>query len=157
MHSAVILLGSNISPQVNVRVAVDLLSRAAQLTASSSVWETSAVGSSGPNFLNLAVEILTELDADALKWQVLRPIEEQMGRVRVKDKNAPRTIDLDTVIFDGAVLDHNLWKRAYIALPVAELRPALVDPLTGFDLKTLAEQLRQGEEAVRLGHLSLPG
>ncbi len=120
-HQLFILLGSNILPEVNIPLAVQKLNQVLHPLAISSTWESPAVGSNGPNFLNAIGLYTTDLDQETLKKQILRPLEEQLGRVRQKDKYAPRTIDLDIIIWDGVVLDSNLWRYAYISLPFAEI------------------------------------
>jgi 2-amino-4-hydroxy-6-hydroxymethyldihydropteridine diphosphokinase len=122
-HPACLLLGSNIQPGKNLALAVDLLQREVKIVRHSSTWETAPVGSAGPDFLNLAVLITTSLEAAELKDRVLRPLEAQLGRVRSADKNAPRTIDIDIIIFNGQLLDLKLWQYAHRAVPVSEILP----------------------------------
>jgi 7,8-dihydro-6-hydroxymethylpterin-pyrophosphokinase len=81
------------------------------------------VGSSSPDFLILVVLITTPLKASELKAQILRPLEKQLGRVRSANKNAPRTFDADIILFDDRLLDQNLWRYAYRAVPMAEILP----------------------------------
>jgi 2-amino-4-hydroxy-6-hydroxymethyldihydropteridine diphosphokinase len=107
----------------------------------SSAWETPPVGTNGPAFINAAVIITTDLTADSLKQQVLRSIETKLGRVRTKDRFAPRPIDLDIVIFNGELLDLELWEQAHLALPTAELLPDYSNPITGETLSQAAERL----------------
>jgi 2-amino-4-hydroxy-6-hydroxymethyldihydropteridine diphosphokinase len=109
--------------------------------AFSNVWETPPEGTRGANFLNAAVQVQTLLTSGLLKSLVLRPIEVRMGRVRTANKYAPRTIDLDIVIFDGRVLDTKLWTHAFVAVPLAELAPALPHPQTGVPLQEIAARL----------------
>ena len=106
----------------------------------SSVWESPAVGSHGPNFLNAALLCQTSLAAEALKWQVLRPLEARLGRVRNQDKNAPRPIDFDIITVDGRLYDPLLWQYAFRAVPVAELLPDLISE-TGERLAEAARRL----------------
>lgn len=113
MHRACLLLGSNIQPEKNLPLAVTLLHKQLTILQTSSVWESKAVGSDGPNILNAALLVLTSLEAEMLKEQVLHPLEAQLGRVRTGDKNSPRTIDLDILLFDQLALDLNLWQYAY--------------------------------------------
>ncbi len=142
MTKAVILLGSNIDPNQNLRRAVDMLRLVSPVVRCSSVWRTRAVGSTGPDFLNMALILETELTTEALKFGVLRPIEAKLGRVRTSDKNAPRTIDLDVVVLDDRILDEDLWRRAHLAIPVAELMPALRSPETFELLADVAQRLK---------------
>ena len=143
-HKVVILMGSNISPADNLKKAYLLLCSQCTVTDISQVWENAAFGSPGPNFLNAAVSLVTSHSVAGLIDQVLHPIENQLGRIRTKDKNSPRAIDLDIIIFDNQALDQNLWSRLHIALPVSELLPDLVNPYNG---KTLAEIARSLQES----------
>jgi 2-amino-4-hydroxy-6-hydroxymethyldihydropteridine diphosphokinase len=139
-HQACLLLGSNIRAEENLGRAIQLVQKKTELIHVSSVWETASIGSDAPNFLNLALLVLTPLDTEELKTKVLRPLEAEMGRVRSADKNAPRPIDLDIIIFDGKVVDELLWKHAYRAAPAAELLP---------DLRSASGELL-GQAALRL-------
>ena len=104
-------------------MGVELLRKTLTIVRISSVWETPPVGSEGPDYLNMALLVKTHLDAVELKKKVLRPLEAKLGRVRSADKNAPRTIDIDIIIFDDKLLDPNLWHYAHRAVPVAEILP----------------------------------
>ncbi len=134
-------LGSNIAPAENLKTAVELLREKLPVTAVSRAWKSPAVGSGGPDYLNAAVLVDTWLYPRLLKDEVLRPIERSLGRRRGKNKFAPRTIDIDIVIYDGKVLDPKLWTQAYLALPVAELLPHLIHPATGETLEDIASRL----------------
>ena len=123
MHQAGLLLGSNMQPEKNIPLAVKLLQKQLTILQTSSVWESKAVGSNGANFLNAALLVLTSMEAEALKTQVLHPLEAQLERVRTSDKNSPRTIDLDILLFDQQLLDPNLWQSAFRAVPLAEVLP----------------------------------
>jgi 2-amino-4-hydroxy-6-hydroxymethyldihydropteridine diphosphokinase len=122
-HQVCLLLGSNIQPERNLPLAIDLLQNQLTILQISCVWETSPVGSTGPNFLNAALLAQTPLEQKTLKLQILTPLEAKMGRVRSADKNAPRPIDLDIILFDGLVLDPSFWLFAHRAVPVAEIQP----------------------------------
>jgi 2-amino-4-hydroxy-6-hydroxymethyldihydropteridine diphosphokinase len=122
-HQACLLLGSNIQAAQNLARGVNLLGQKVKVVRLSSIWETPSVGTAGPDFLNMAMLITTFLEAGKLKEQVLQPLEAQLGRVRNADKNAPRPIDIDIILFDGRLLDPNLFRYAHRAVPVAELLP----------------------------------
>jgi 2-amino-4-hydroxy-6-hydroxymethyldihydropteridine diphosphokinase len=139
-HQACLLLGSNIQPERNLPQAVHLLQQDLAILQVSSVWETPAVGSTGPDFLNAALLAETSLDEKTLKDKILRPLETRLGRIRSADKNAPRTIDLDLIIFDGRLLDPTLWRYAHRAVPVAEVLPGFTDN-GGKNLRDAAAQL----------------
>ena len=153
LHQACLLLGSNIRAEENLRRAMQNLQTRVIILKASSVWKTVAIGSDGPDFLNLALLVSTRWDAVGLKAQVLRPLEAEMGRVRSVDKNAPRPIDLDIIIFDGKPVDRLLWMHAYRAAPVAELLPEVLSD-SGETLAHAAERLAAGEPVSRREDLS---
>jgi 2-amino-4-hydroxy-6-hydroxymethyldihydropteridine diphosphokinase len=122
-HQVCLLLGSNIQPERNLPLATEHLRNHLTILRISSVWETSAVGSAGPNFLNAALLAQTPQDQNTLKTKVLTPLEVQMGRLRSANKNAARPIDLDIILFDRLLLDPTLWHFAHRAVPVSEIQP----------------------------------
>ena len=140
-HRACLLLGSNIQPEENLSKAVHLLRQNFQVEQVSGVWESAAVGSDGPNFLNAAMIILTSLKPQQLKEGYLQPLEARLGRVRTMDKNVSRTIDIDIVAWDADIVDANVWKFAHAAVPVAELMPCYQSEVTGEYLEQRAAHL----------------
>lgn len=146
-REAIILIGvgSNIEPEKNLLRGIQLLAQDCQILQISRVWSTPAVGTNGPDFLNAAVLVQSNLSADELKNQVLRPIEAQLGRQRSADKNAPRPLDLDVLVHGKSILDTEIWTQAHIAVPAAELLPALTHPQTGGQLQDYAQQLEKGQ------------
>lgn len=140
---AYLSLGSNIEPEENLRKAMDRLAAQVEVVRTSQIWETEAIGSSGPAFLNAAVEIYTNLEAHDLKEHILNGIETSLGRVRSSDKYAPRTIDLDIILFNGEIVDQNLWKYLFVALPMAEFLPDFRNPESGETISAAANRLLQ--------------
>ncbi len=156
MHQAYLSIGSNIDPVSNILLAIEKLRQAATLNAVSTIWDTPAVGSDGPRFLNAAAWISTPLSAAELKEQVITPIENELGRVRTEDKYAPRSIDMDIILFDEQVLDHNLWVREFLAIPTAELRPDLTDPSSGMSLNEIVQGMKSKSSALPRLDLTIP-
>jgi 2-amino-4-hydroxy-6-hydroxymethyldihydropteridine diphosphokinase len=138
-------LGSNINPEENLVRALDLLCRQTDVRQVSSAWESPAVGSDGPDFLNAAVWIETALSLPDLKQGILRPIEAQLGRVRTADKNAPRTIDIDILIYEENLVEPALWHHDFLVIPVAELLPDYKHPQSGEPIQKAVERLAPGE------------
>ncbi len=147
-YQVCLLLGSNIDPEKNLPQAIDLLRRQVTLLRASSVWQSPPIGHPGPDFLNMAVLIATPLTAQDLKETVLRPLEAHLGRVRGADKNAPRTIDIDIILFDGQLVDAELFNYAHRAVPVGELLPDLRSP-QGEPLEKVAARLSK-TDSIRL-------
>jgi 2-amino-4-hydroxy-6-hydroxymethyldihydropteridine diphosphokinase len=161
-----IALGSNIEPEKNLPAAVRLLSQqqGVEVAAVSRVYRSPAVGPDGqptpdqPDFLNAAVLVHSDLPILRLKQDILRRIEAELGRVRTSDKFAPRPIDLDIVLYGEDVLglvieqldgsgetifpDPAIMRHAFLALPLADLDPDFIHPVSGERLSAIAARFR---------------
>jgi 7,8-dihydro-6-hydroxymethylpterin-pyrophosphokinase len=73
---------------------------------------------------------------------LIKDIETRLGRIRRADKNAPRTIDLDIILINDEVLDNDLWQKAFVALPVSEIRTELINPENGLSIIETAHKLK---------------
>ena len=101
-----------------------------------------------PAFLNAALEIRYNREAAELKHGILRPLEERLGRLRTDDRNAPRTLDMDISLFGQQVVhdldagleipDPEILTRAHVAIPLADLAPATLHPVSGLTLAEIA-------------------
>ncbi|MBZ5497857.1 MAG: 2-amino-4-hydroxy-6-hydroxymethyldihydropteridine diphosphokinase [Acidobacteriia bacterium] len=149
---AFIAVGSNIRPEENVRTALLALARQEQIVAVSTIYRTEPEGRPDqPDFYNCVVEIKTDKTPEALKYQVLRRIEAGLGRQRTSDKFAPRTIDLDLMLYDDLVLDTDslvlpdpeIASRAFLAACLSELAPDMTLPGTTSWVTELAARLPQ--------------
>jgi 2-amino-4-hydroxy-6-hydroxymethyldihydropteridine diphosphokinase len=159
-------IGSNIDPETNVLEAVKRLGEAARITGVSTFYRTEPEGRpSQPPFYNGVVEIETDLPPDELKQSVLKRIEDELGRVRTEDRYAPRTIDLDVLIYDDLpTSDPRIRERAFLTVPLCELAPDLVLPgldgricniaesFAGHDMEALPEYTEQLRKEVSRGH-----
>ncbi len=141
-HHVFLSLGSNIRPQENLPRAVALLREYGEVRAVSTAWESRALGTPGPNFLNACVLLITPLPLTEIKPQIVQPVETALGRVRLPDKNAPRTIDIDVIMVDDVPLDARHWEVAFIVVPLAELAPHMPHPRSGEALAEVARRLR---------------
>ena len=142
MNEAIILIGSNINPEINLKVSLYILIQKVEIVTYSNIWKTQSVGSEGPDFLNIAVQIRMKENRLELKNNILSDIEKTLKRKRTSDKNAPRTIDLDPILFNGQILDEELWNKVFMAVPVADIKPQLTNPGSKDTLKTTAEKLK---------------
>lgn len=143
---AYLSLGSNIEPEHHLRAAVAQLARFGRVRAVSSVWQSAPVGlADQPDFLNAAVILETPLSAQALREQVIPLIEHDLGRVRTENKNIPRTIDIDIMLFNEEksslgrrrIPDPEVLERPFVAIPLAEIAPDYVHPEDGETLKQI--------------------
>ena len=167
VNLAYLSLGSNIEPELNLPAAVTQLARYGRVRAISTVWETLPVGfTDQPNFLNLALILETRLSAQALRNEAIAAIETALGRVRSENKNAPRTIDIDIMLFNHDALqinerhipDPEVLERAFVAIPMAEIAPNYVHPETGQTLQAIAQQFDSMQAGMhRRGDILLEG
>jgi 2-amino-4-hydroxy-6-hydroxymethyldihydropteridine diphosphokinase len=142
-HLAYLSLGSNIQPETNLVRGIELLQTYGRLEKISSAWECESVGAEGPNYLNACVLLVTELQQFELKAKALLPIEASLGRQRSADKFAPRTMDIDIVLFDGISCDDKYWEQAFVVVPLAEIHPEYQNPIRGESIMKTATRLRQ--------------
>lgn len=134
-HDFYLGLGSNIEPETNLATGIARLREHGEILEFSDVWESAAVGSDGPNFLNLCIRFEATPGADELKERVLLPIETALGRIRTGDKNAPRTLDIDILAVDGRPIQPERWDYPFVVVPLAELIPNFIHPLKDETLK----------------------
>jgi 2-amino-4-hydroxy-6-hydroxymethyldihydropteridine diphosphokinase len=142
MARAFIGIGSNVEPEKNVKAAVRSLAQQTRLTGMSMVYRTNALGHpEQPDFYNCVVEIETDIPPQQVKHDLLRPIEDALGRNRTEDKYAPRTIDLDLIVYGDIAIntadlhlpDPEIMERPFLAVPLFELAPEM--SLPGFNLR----------------------
>jgi dihydroneopterin aldolase/2-amino-4-hydroxy-6-hydroxymethyldihydropteridine diphosphokinase len=150
MVRAFVAIGSNIDPAMNLQSAVNLLAHRLTVTRVSTVYRTEPEERPEQSeFYNCVVEVQTDLPPLDLKFQVLRPIETQLKRWRTSDKYAPRTIDLDLILYGDVVLaeddlvlpDPEIIRRFFLAVPLAELEPDLILPGINMRISGLAAHL----------------
>ena len=140
IHHIYLNLGSNLQPEVHLPEAIRQLRKHGGIKSISNAWESHALGSKGPDFINISLEFLTSLKPGQLKHEVIRPIEQSLGRVRGKDKNAPRPVDIDVIMADGRPLNRQHWAYPFVIVPTAELTPDLIHPLTHENLAEVAKR-----------------
>ena len=108
-----------------------------------------------PWYLNAVAEATTELDA-ASTLAALHRIERRFGRIRA-ERNAARVLDLDLLDFAGMVSDASdlvlphprLHERAFVLLPLGELCPDWVHPLSGIAIQDLITMI-PADQQIRL-------
>jgi 2-amino-4-hydroxy-6-hydroxymethyldihydropteridine diphosphokinase len=146
-------LGSNLEPETNLRTALrELRARFGELIVSP-VYRFPAVGFDGPDFLNLAVGIDTDLSAGVLNdW--LHALEDRHGRRRDVPRFSSRTLDVDIVLFGDQVLKGhgNLevprpeLKYAFVLKPLADIASDVVHPVLGKTIGQLWREFPDGKD-----------
>jgi 2-amino-4-hydroxy-6-hydroxymethyldihydropteridine diphosphokinase len=141
-HKFYLNIGSNIEPETNLPKTINILREYGSVQTISNAWESIAIGSSGPNFLNASVLFSTTLNPKELKQKIIRTIETALGRVRSKNRNAPRTIDIDIIMVDDQPFNLERWNNPFVVVPMSELEPELLHPIENQKLSLVAERMR---------------
>ncbi len=143
--------GSNLDAQPNLLRAAHELKLAFPGTRFSRVYRNAAIGFEGPEFLNFVAELPVDVEPGALKAELER-IEGLCGRPRYAPRWAPRTMDLDILLFGDAVLElpglvvprPQLTQWAFMLGPLAELAPDAIHPTAGRTVGALWAGFDQG-------------
>ena len=149
MSTAYLSIGSNLERERSISACMKMVldDPVSTNVKFSSVYANPAMGPAGqPEFWNLAAALQTHATPEAL-FQRARAWESALGRERSHDKYAPRTIDIDLILFgDQHVtgpefeLPHpQLMGAAYMLVPLLEIAPSLLHPISGIPLADALE------------------
>lgn len=135
MPDVYVAAGSNIDPLVNLRTALSALKRRIGSFRQSRAYRNASQGFEGPEFVNLVIGFETELTLTEV-LSILQAVEGLCGRPRKAPKFAPRSLDLDLLLYGDMVCATpavtlprpDLVKRAYMLGPLAEIAPDLTHP-----------------------------
>lgn len=162
-EKAFIELGSNVRPERYLPLAVQKLAAVGQILKISNAYQNPAIAPDPqPDYINAAVMLETRMQPLKLR-QRLRSIENQLDRVRTEDKYAPRTIDLDLVLYGNMIIEHpllhipdeHIYDRPHLAVTLAECDPDYQHPQTGEKLSDIAERLNEPDALVLRDDLDL--
>lgn len=154
-HAAYLGLGSNLGDRAAnlLRALKEIRDAGLNLAAISSIYETAPVDYlDQPDFLNMAVAIGAPLPEPFSLLSLCLDVEARLGRERLIPKGA-RTIDIDLLLFDGAVIEDvrdgvaltlphpRLHLRRFALAPMAEIAPELRHPVYGKTIRRLLDDL----------------
>ncbi len=122
----IVAVGSNIDAEIHIQQAFEHIKTIDAQVNSARLLHTKPVGYiAQADFINTAFSFTCKLNAADLKSH-LKDIETKLGRVRTKNKNGPRTIDLDIVKIDNEIVDEDYHKYDFVKKSVDELANKLV-------------------------------
>lgn len=161
LKTSAIALGSNIGDsRAILEAATETLAQTPGiiLEAKSSWYKTKAVGPPQPDYLNGAVILQVEMIPQLLLETLLK-IENKYGRVR-QERWGPRTLDLDLLLYDDLILDTpnlqlphpRMRERAFVLIPLAEIAPDWVEPISGCAIKQLVKEVDCSEVHLLVCH-----
>ena len=145
-----IALGGNLgNPLTTLKAALATLGQTPGIAveAQSSWYQTQAVGPPQPDFINACALLQVQLTPHLL-LSTLLDIEAQFGRVR-QERWGPRLLDLDLLLFEDLILDTPtlvlphpyLRERAFVLVPLAEIAPNWVEPVSGNAIGELVQHV----------------
>lgn len=158
MNTVYLILGGNVGEvKANINEALTCIANyLGEIKEVSKYYQTAAWGKTNqPDFLNLACEVCTELDADACLISLLE-IEKKLGRVRL-EKWGERLIDIDILYFNNAVINTasltvphpELANRKFVLVPLCNIAPNFIHPILRVSnshlLENLADDLQVNE------------
>ncbi len=162
MGTVYIGVGSNVDREINVRAAVDKLSRLGDSISVSPVYESPAYGFEGDNFYNLVVGLETTDSPQELTIK-LQQIEDEQGRVRNGPRFSSRTLDLDLLLYDNLII-HNeqldlpredIESYAFVLFPLADIAADTMHPEKGIKISTLKENFDSSDSTLRKVYLDM--
>lgn len=145
-----IALGSNLgdskailSSALNILATTESIS----LQKASSWYQTAPVGPPQPDYLNGCAILETSINPLEL-LEILLAVEAHFGRIR-KERNGPRTLDLDILLFDDLILESpklqiphpRMTERAFVLVPLAEIAPNWQEPVSGKAIAQLVQKV----------------
>lgn len=140
-------VGSNINPEENIHIALTSILETVTITGISTFYWTEPIANCPQeDYLNGVWRVNTSHSPVQLKFDVLQAIEEKLMRRRTDDRYAPRTIDLDLILYGNQIIhmdsltipDPDIYHRPFIALPLYELDSDMVLPDTNTPLSHIA-------------------
>lgn len=162
MPSAFIGIGSNMGDKLSFcRRGIAEISRLSDvsITKCSAFYESEPFGINSPSpwFVNAVIEVSTTRDPDSLLKDLLL-IETKFGRVREGDRYAPRTLDLDLLLFGNKIINSEsltiphpkIHLRRFVLEPLAEIAPDAFHPILKKSASELLNEVNDNLEVKKI-------
>lgn len=145
-----LMLGSNLGDRIClINEAIRLIEdEVGDIIAISSYYQTAPWGTDHPlPYVNVALSLNTQLSPRQVLKTVLT-IEKELGRTRSGDQNAPRSMDIDIILYDNLIINQKnltvphprMHLRRFVLVPLSEIEPEYVHPVSGLTVKELLDK-----------------
>ncbi len=155
-------IGSNVEKERHVPAVLTELKALFSSLRVSPIYESVAVGCEGANYFNLVAEFETSLSVDELQLR-LKALEQKHGRKASDVRYAPRTIDLDLLLYDDLIRYEppmlprpEIIYNAFVLWPLAELAPDLRHPQLNQTMASLWHAFDKSKQTLSLATLQWP-
>lgn len=129
MNTVIVGIGSNIDAERNVSAAKRMLREKLNVLGESEFVRTRPIGPrQQQDFLNGSLLLKTSLGRRQLKT-LLKGVEAALGRDAEDDRYGPRKMDLDILVWNGKIVDPDVYEREFLRRSVIELCPELEETL----------------------------
>lgn len=156
MNVVYLILGGNIGNKLeNLTKTRNFINETAgQVTAKSDIFITAAWGRTDqPDFYNQALKITTDLSPAALLQQLLQ-IEQLLGRTRSDEKWNARTMDIDILFYNSAIISEThlniphpyIQERKFVLAPLAQIAGDFIHPVSLKSVDSLLEACADNSE-----------
>ena len=157
MKEITISLGSNISPEENLKEASRFISKIFKNVKFSKIYSSKSEGFDGDDFLNQVILCDTELEFEQV-IDLLKKIEVSMGRKKEEIKFSDRLIDLDLLTFGEEIINNNgqevphkdIEKYPFVLVPLVEICPGKIHPLNRVTFKEMLSKKKDFLKKVKL-------
>jgi|AntRauTorckE6833_2_1112554.scaffolds.fasta_scaffold38367_1 2-amino-4-hydroxy-6-hydroxymethyldihydropteridine diphosphokinase len=157
-HQVVIALGSNLGDRLELLQAArsSLSQRLSVSLRSARVYESEPVGKADQKFLNTAVSFSTSYEPEKLLY-ICKDIERRLGRDHSAERWSNRPIDLDIITYGDQTINTRFLtiphpeyrKRLFVLLPLADLFPTWIDPITKTPIPLLIDAVSESKPELR--------
>lgn len=160
MNSLYLSIGSNIEPERNLRICASAIRRLFHNPVWSPIYQSTAVGMEGPDFLNAVVHTQTDQGIPAVIL-LLKDLEKNQGRIKQTSSFSNRTLDIDLLLFNNVCIETpgltlprpELLDMGYVLVPLVDLAPKLIHPKVNKTMEALLQDL-QAADATQISMLT---